>query len=207
MFLAAIFSSALLASAATSVDVCEEPCLLIQVADDGSYSAAMPSEDSRWTPGIDANIVDWAAFDIDGDGSAERVVIDDRDSAFGSVSAVFFDVSSGDAFIAFQCQAWTAETALADCETWYNSLVAADVAAGLDRVQASTRTDGVLAWETQHLLIPNVTTQASMLLAIQSVDLARAQFRLTNGSAEAQRELETALLFRERRALRFSFAD
>lgn len=158
MFLASILSSALLASASSSVDLCEEPCTLIQVADDGSYSATMPSEDSRSTPGIDANIVDRAVFDIDGDGFAERVVIDDRESAFGSVSAVFFDVSSGEAFIAFQCQASTSETALADCAAWYNSLVAADVAAGLDRVQASTRTDETLDWETQHLLIPNVTT-------------------------------------------------
>ncbi|MBO6728678.1 MAG: hypothetical protein JJ884_06080 [Maricaulis sp.] len=207
MSLAAILSSALLALASTSADVCVPPCTLIQVAEDGSYSASVPRQGSRSTPSIEANVIGFSSFDIDGDGIEERVVIDDRESAFGSVSAVFFDVSSGDAFVAFQCQASTVETALDDCVTWYSGLVAADIAAGLDRVQTSTRTDGALDWETQHLLIPNVTTTASMLLAIQSVDLARAQLALATESEEALSALKSALLFREQRALRFTFAD
>ncbi|WP_138511487.1 hypothetical protein [Maricaulis alexandrii] len=204
---AAVFVMALLATTSHAVDVCEAPCTLIEIADDGSYSVTMLGQDSRSTPSINANIVDGQVFDIDGDGSDERVIIDDRESAFGSVTAVFVDISTGEPFIAFQCQATTVDAVQEECTSWYNGLEASQLADALDRVHASTRVEGALDWETQYLLIPNITTQSSMMLAIQAVELARAQRTITNGSTEALEMLREASLFREQRALRFTFAD
>ncbi|WP_417478263.1 hypothetical protein [Maricaulis sp.] len=207
MLLTALSSLAIFATAPLSKEVCATPCLHINVASDGTYSVTLPGPGNRTTPEIHANILDWAPMDLDGDGIEERVIIDDRESAFGSITAVFYDVSTDQPYIAFQCQAGSIETMHDDCQTWYDDLQAVSIADGLDRVQASTRADGALDWETQNLLIPNVTTQASMLLAIQSVSIARARLLLATGSDDAQAALEAALLFREQRALRFTFAD
>ncbi|MFY0637172.1 hypothetical protein [Maricaulis maris] len=207
MLLVAFSSLALRALMSLSPIDCD-PCLLVNSnSDDGVYSVTMPGPGHRTTPEIRAEMLDAAMFDIDGDGIEERVIIDDRESAFGSVTAVFYDVSTSQPYIAFQCQAGSIDTVEADCRAWYDGIQASTVAEGLDRIQSATRSDETLDWETQHLLIPNVTTQASMLLAIHSVDLARAQLALASGSEDAQTALETALLFREQRALRFTFAD
>ena len=74
-------------SASLASEVCEIPCMLTSVHSDGTYSMQSASGEGRSTPVIDATIVGVLGQDIDGDGTPERVVIDDRESAFGSVTA------------------------------------------------------------------------------------------------------------------------
>ena len=195
-----------LASASLAIEVCEAPCISISVHSDGTYSMQSISGEGRSTPVIDATIVGVLGQDIDGDGTPERVVIDDRESAFGSVTAVYFDVSLGEPYIAFQCQASTAEAVETECLDWYQSLTAQRAIEGADIIYSNTRQDGELGWETQYLAIPNWTSSIALTIANLNVDLHREK-HANAGSAETLAGLKAALDLRELRALQFSIAD
>jgi hypothetical protein len=195
-----------LASASLATEVCEDPCMLVTVHSDGTYSMQSASGDGRSTPVIDATIVGVLGQDIDGDGTPERVVVDDRESAFGSVTAVYFDVSIGEPYLAFQCQASIADAVETECLEWYQSLTAQRAIEGADIIYSSTRQDGELDWETRNLAIPNWTSSIALTIANLNVDLHREQ-HANSGSAETLASLKAALDLRELRALQFSIAD
>jgi hypothetical protein len=207
MFFATLSGILLLTTTMLNLEVCEAPCTLISFAGDGSYSVTTLAENPRSTPAISANIVDGRVLDIDGDSELERVIIDDRESASGPVTAVFYDVSTNEPYIAFQCPASAVEAVEEECLQLFNSLSPELTSAALDHVYATTRSEGELGWDVQHVLIPNATTRAAMTLAVQSVDLARARLELDESSDEALSALHAALLFREQRALRVWIAE
>tara|TARA_R110002072_G_scaffold191506_1_gene348344 strand:- start:1018 stop:1644 length:627 start_codon:yes stop_codon:yes gene_type:complete len=208
MFLRALAGMLVLTTATSlSLEVCNDPCTLISIAEDGSYSVSIVAENGRPTPPISANIVDGAVLDIDGDSRPELVVIDDRESAFGPVTAVFYDVSTNEPYIAFQCPASNVEAVEEECSQLFDSLSPELASTALDHVYATTRSEGELGWDVRHVLIPNASTRAAMTLAVQNVELARARLELNESSDEALSALHAALLFREQRALRFWLAD
>ncbi len=192
--------------ASLAIDVCEDPCMLTSVHSDGTYSMQSASGEGRSTPVIDATIVGVLGQDIDGDGTPERVVVDDRESAFGSVTAVYFDVSLGEPYIAFQCQASTAEAVETECLDWYQSLTAQRAIEGADIIYSNTRQDGELGWETQYLAIPNWTSSIALTIANLNVDLHRERHANAD-TVETLADLKAALDLRELRALQFSIAD
>lgn len=201
--------TALLFSAAANADVvvCDAPCDWITVHEDGTYSVTSPVYVTRTTPMIDAAIISTFEQDIDGDGWDEMVVIDDRNSAFGEVTAVYYDRSFVEPFIAFQCQASTASTVESECLEWYRSFNAERAIQGTDYIYSNTRQDGELDWETQNLAIPNWTSSIALTLAIQNVDLQRARLELSPENDANLLRLKSALELRELRALQFSIAD
>ena len=200
----AVFLSA---SSHSGLELCEVPaCPYVQVDSEGMYSVAVVTDSERVTPAIDATVVGQLAQDIDGDGVPELVVIDDRHSAFGSVTAVYVDTSTRQPHIAFQCQASTADAVETECLDWYQSLTAQRAIQGADTIYSSTRRDGELDWETQYLAIPNWTSSIALTIANLNVDLHREK-HANAGSAETLAGLKAALDLRELRALQFSIAD
>jgi hypothetical protein len=199
---------ALLFAATANLDTeeCDAACSGLSVHEDGTYSMGAASGKGRSTPVIDATVVDSGEQDIDGDGSLEVVIIDDRESAFGSVTAVYFDVSLGEPYIAFQCQASAADAVEAECPAMYQDFTPENAIRGTDIIYSGTRREGALDWETQHLAIPNWTTSIALTIAIMNVDLQRERHARTD-SAETLAELEAALDLRELRALQFSLTD
>lgn len=209
MSAAAISMAALLlASAHVGLELCDVPsCPVVMVDEEGMYSVGVSSGSQRVTPAIDANVVGRLAQDIDGDGIPELVVIDDRESAFGAVTAVYVDTSLGEPYLAFQCQASSADAVETECANLFQSFTAARAIQGTDIIYSSTRREGELDWETQHLAIPNWTTSIALTIAIMNVDLHRARHENADASPETLADLEAALDLRELRALQFSLAD
>jgi len=208
MPLAAISTAALLlASSISGLEACDVPsCPSVQVDSEGMYYVGVETGSERLTPAIDATVLAQLAQDIDGDGTPELVIIDDRASAFGSVTAVYVDTSTGEPYLAFQCQASIADAVETECLEWYQSLTAQRAIEGADIIYSSTRQDGELDWETRNLAIPNWTSSIALTIANLNVDLHREQ-HAHSGSAETLASLKAALDLRELRALQFSIAD
>lgn len=208
MLLTALLSGfASLASAALGLEVCEAPCTLIGLnAEDGTYNVTMIGEGIRSTPLIAAEIITGAHADIDGDGVEDFLIVDGRDTAAGHGVAVVYDLSVGEPFAFWACafQLPDADLAIETCRLDYEGTTLERSLSGLQYLHDATRQDGVTDWETQHLAIPNLTSQIAYALTRQNVELARRDLSLaiTLGSdtAAAEVALHAALLLREQHA-------
>ena len=181
-----------------------EPDIDLRVdAEAETYALAGPT---RSSPAVQARVIDMISADIDGDGSDDRLVIDDRDSVAGSGIAVFYDVSTGEPFGVYACRLQTpdSQSAVTACRDEYSAISVERALSGVDYLQSATRGDRELAWETRYIAIPSWTAHFADTMTRQNVELARLRYEnalASGGDPEPALEaLRAALLLREQRA-------
>jgi len=167
----------------------------------GHYAVAFGG---RQTPAVPGPATQSVMRDMDGDGLVDFAVLEDRWGADVPVHVSIYDISTGQAYLAYTCgmRTYNAETAFDDCVAEYAEF---DAARGLDMVDTLNSTAAgqeSLSWETANLGIPNALNILNVSLAKLAVSEAREA--AANGDNTA---LLDALALREERALMYGMSD